>query len=293
MRIAHATDIHWTEDVPVRRLPGKRVLGTANQWLRGRRHHFPESVQSCLMEHVEALNPDLFVVTGDLTAQALPSEFEKARRFLDPILTRIPTIILPGNHDLYTQGAAREDRIGSYFGPWMHRDGALARYETKDLVFLGLNPNRPTWIHASGVVPQAQLDALARVLAEPGIGDRFILLGLHYPVIDRHGAVYDNTHHGLLNASALIQVLSEAPAKPGLIIFGHQHHGYRTHLDAGGTQIPCIDCGSSGYQHMPEKRRAAAMAVYTVNGLELGVERFLHDGSAFVAEAGGPFATGR
>ncbi|MEZ4319185.1 MAG: metallophosphoesterase [Myxococcota bacterium] len=293
MRVAHATDIHWTEDVPLSRLPGKRVLGTANQVLRGRRHHFPEAVQQALMDHLLAQAPDVFVVTGDLTAQALPSEFEKAKRFLQPVMEAIPTVVLPGNHDLYTQGARDADRIGEYFGPWMRRDGALQRFEHEDLVVLGLDPNRPTWIHASGVIPDAQLEALAEALDDRALEGRFVLLALHYPILDRHGAVYDGTHHGLLNARALIDVLAAARIKPDLAIFGHEHHGYQASLDLGGTALPCVNSGSSGYAFMPEKRRAAAMNIYDVGTDGFTIERFLYDGAGFAPEPGGAYATGR
>lgn len=293
MKIAHATDIHWTEDVPLSRLWGKRTLGTANQYLRGRRHHFPEDVQQALMEHVLAVQPDLFVITGDLTAQALPAEFEKAKRFLEPVMSAVPTVVLAGNHDLYTRGARDSDRIAQYFADWMHRDGPIQRYERDGLVLLGLDPNRPTFVHASGVIPDAQLIALREALDDPSLEGRFVLLALHYPLVDRHGAIYDGTHHGLLNARELVDVLKQARTKPDLVIFGHEHHGYRSSIDLDGYALPCINAGSSGYAFMPEKRRAAATNVYTLEGNGFSVDRYVFDGSLFVPEAGGAYATGR
>jgi len=293
LRVAHATDIHWTDDVPLGRLWGKRILGTANQILRGRKHHFPEDVQQSLMEKVLDLKPDLFVITGDLTAQALPSEFEKAQRFLAPVLESVPTFIIPGNHDLYTRGARDSDRIGSYFGPQMGRVGAIQRTELDGLVVLGLDPNRPTFIHASGEIPDEQLSALADALESSDLDGKFVLLALHYPVLDRHGEVYDDAHHGLLNARALIDLLGAARTKPHLVIHGHEHHGFRAELTLGEHRLPCIDCGSSGYKHMPDKQRAAAFNLYEISGQRFEVERYLHDGARFVAEAPTAFASGR
>lgn len=291
IRVAHITDIHFTESVPLRRLlrrlPGKRMLGTANQVLRGRRHHFPEDVQRALVDHLMLLNPDLVVITGDLTAQALESEFEKARAYLQPVLDALPTVVMPGNHDLYTRGARDTDRIASYFGEWMYREGAIGRYSDDNVDVVTLDPNRPTFINASGIVPDEQLQALRAYLSVPSV--RPLVLGLHYPLVDRHGQVYDGNHHGLLNARAVIQVLEQAARKPTLILHGHEHHGFRQTV-AG---IPIFDCGSSGYRFMPEKRRAAAMCVYHLGAPELEVERFLHDGARFEPEAGGAFATGR
>lgn len=292
MRIAHATDIHFTEDPSLLQLPGKRLLGTANLWLRGRRHDFPESTQQCLVDHLVELAPDLLILTGDLTAQALPVEFEKARRYLLPALTRQPSVVMPGNHDLYTRGAARDDRIHQHFAEWMHREGPIGRAVFGDVEVIALDPNRPTGIHASGRVPEAQLEALAAALDEPS--DRALVLGLHYPIVDRLGAVYDGEHHGLLNARALIEVLGSGRRAPDLILHGHEHHGFQQIVQAGPYAIPIVDCGSSGYRFMPNKRRAAGMCVYDLApGKPLTIERYLHDGERFVPEEGGAFATGR
>ena len=53
------------------------------------------------------------------------------------------------------------------FGPWMglQPDG-LGRLDLGDLTVIGLDPNRPTWLGASGRVPEAQLGALADTLAD-------------------------------------------------------------------------------------------------------------------------------
>lgn len=295
MRIAHCTDIHWTADVPWGRLPGKRLLGTANQVLRGRKHHFPRQVQQTLMEHLLDLDLDLFVLTGDLTAQALPEEFEMARTDLQPVLDRIPTVVLPGNHDVYTRGAVTSDRIGAFFGEWMHRQGDLGLYEQDDVVVFTLNPNRPTFLRASGEVPLAQLRALKQTLTDDRWAGHFRVLALHYPLLDRRGEVYDNPQHGLLNARALIALLRSVPHPPHLILHGHEHHGFHVELPLGeDRKADIVDCGSSGYLFMPEKRRAAAMAVYeTGPGGAFRIERYLHDGQRFVPEEGGAFATGR
>lgn len=47
---------------------------------------------------VEAIAPDLVVVSGDLTQRAKSEEFEAARQYLDSLPG--PQIIVPGNHDI-------------------------------------------------------------------------------------------------------------------------------------------------------------------------------------------------
>lgn len=51
-----------------------------------------------LRTRVEALQPDLIVVSGDLTQRAKPAEFREARAFLDSLPG--PRLVVPGNHDV-------------------------------------------------------------------------------------------------------------------------------------------------------------------------------------------------
>lgn len=51
-----------------------------------------------LLEQVDALDPHLVAVSGDLTQRARWSQFREARAFLDRIAA--PVIVVPGNHDV-------------------------------------------------------------------------------------------------------------------------------------------------------------------------------------------------
>lgn len=272
----------------------KRVLGTANLYLRGRRHDFSRGAQQALIAHVQALEPDLLLITGDLTAQALTAEFQLALQDLQPLLDAIPVFMVPGNHDVYTGSAARRRTMERWFAPYMGLDGSgIGRSTIGPLTVIGLDPNRATWATASGLLPPAQLEALAEALAEPIEGP--IVLALHYPVIDRHGELYDHPSHGLRNAQALIEVLDAAPRRPTLIACGHVHHGFLAQLElSDGVRIPVCDCGSSGHAHQPKRGRAAAMGLYELrDDGTMHLERYLHDGQGFVPEAGGAWASGR
>jgi len=47
---------------------------------------------------IHALQPDLVVVSGDLTQRARSIQFEQAKAFLDGLPQ--PQIVVPGNHDI-------------------------------------------------------------------------------------------------------------------------------------------------------------------------------------------------
>lgn len=295
MQVAHLSDIHWQVAPGVADLSPKRVLGSLNLYVRGRHSHFTEAVQAALVDHVVALEPDAVFITGDLTAQALNSEFVKAREALEPILTRFPTLIIPGNHDVYTFGSQRSRRMHAHFGEWMglSEGQPVARLDLGELTLLGLDPNRPHPVFASGILPRDQLDALGEILALPELADRDVLLGMHHPPVDRRGELYKGVGHGLINVADLVAVFQRAPKLPRAILCGHVHHGYRSALPVGERTIEVLDCGSSGYAFMPEHRRSASMNLYTVDGEALEVERYQFDGEGFAPEPGGAYATGR
>ncbi len=54
-------------------------------------------VEPCV-EAVHAANPDLVVISGDLTQRARSAQFLEARTFLDRLPS--PQIVIPGNHDV-------------------------------------------------------------------------------------------------------------------------------------------------------------------------------------------------
>jgi len=292
VRIAHFTDVHWFCPPPWRRMSGKRLLGTFNLYALGRRHHFNAEVQAALVTFALSLEPDLVIISGDLTAQALPEEFKLALNTLDPLLQRVPSMVLPGNHDVYTRGSAIERRFEHTFGPWTHREpSGLARLDMGNLSILGLDPCRPHW-SASGRVPQEQLQALADTLGDATERGRTFLLALHYPILDRRGKLYNSLEHGLRNAADLVEVLRRAPIRPVAIVHGHKHHGYRVNLDLGDAIVPIFNPGAGGYTHDEHHDRAACMNLLNLaNTVE--VERFRWDGSRFLTESGGAYATGR
>src|SRR4051812_33482571 len=51
-----------------------------------------------LLESLQEQQPDLVIVSGDLTQRARRSEFAEARKFLDRIATA--KLVVPGNHDV-------------------------------------------------------------------------------------------------------------------------------------------------------------------------------------------------
>ena len=293
LRIAHATDIHWMVPPPLRRLPGKRLLGSLNLYLKGRKSAFSREVQTALVQTIANEKPDIFVLSGDITAMALQAEFQVAREALAPILDKIPSFVVPGNHDLYTIGAKRDHRIEKWFGDFMAlNNNGVGVQDIHGVRLIGLNPNKPGFF-ASGLVPDEQLSSLERILEEPKSVATPIILVIHYPLISPNGNVYDGIHHGLTNASDLISILNKATAKPFMILHGHKHHGYRAQVDLDTTHIPTINPGSSGMTRDERTNHTGAFNMYTVEqGVLSNISRYIWNGENFLLEEGGPYCSG-
>jgi hypothetical protein len=78
------------------------------------------------------------------------------------------------------------------------------------------------------------------------------------------------------------------------VLHGHEHHGYRTAIPlADGRSIPSFDPGASGYAFLPALRRTAHFNIYTLDAQDIvHVDRRAWDGTQFLPEAGGAYATG-
>lgn len=248
-----------------------------------------------LVKALTAAKTDALVLSGDLTAQALPSEFEIARGALKELIAQTPTFVVPGNHDVYTQGSKKNRRIQHYFGDLMGLSdtSSLGLMEHGDYLFVGLDPNRPTMIQASGILPKIQLEELENLLNSDAVQEKNIVLVIHYPILGPKGSPYNNVHHGLLNAQCLIDTLNRSRKRPLMALHGHKHHGYRAELSVGDTLLPTFNPGAGGMVLDDRKKHTGAYNIYTVNGNRVEkIERFIWNGEQFHAEVQGCYSSG-
>ncbi len=289
MKVVHLTDLHVQTAPRAREFTAKRLIGTANLYLLGRRTKFSRQVQQAAVRATVAEKPDVVVITGDLTAQALDAEFSEARELLDPILRDTPAVLIPGNHDTYVREPTPGDRMRDVFGPWMG-DGMPWLHRFDDVSFLTLETCRAHPL-SSGVTPPEQLPRASALLEQAR--DSFTFLCIHYPLRDRRGEPYGPSTRALSNADEVEAWLASTDGVQA-VLHGHEHHGFRTEISTAGGRIPILDPGASGYNYLPDKDRTAHLNVYEVDGSGLhGVRRLRYDGSAFIEEPGGAYATGR
>ena len=290
MRIVHLTDLHVQHMPRIRELVPKRVVGTANLVLGGRRHHFSVAAQNAAVQAALEQAPDLVVVTGDLTAQALDSEFEAARTLLRPLAEVCPLFVIPGNHDTYVPESFPGARMRAVMGEWMAPTApALVHFDGVSLLHLETCTAR---LLSAGWTDLHQFSQADRLLEDDAEACGFVFLCLHYPLRGRHGEPYGPWVRANPQAADIEAWLRRRPGI-GAVLHGHEHHGFRTTVPGARGAIPVLDPGASGYAHLPDQGRTAHFNVYTVEeGILTDVERFAFDGTRFSAEPGGAYASG-
>lgn len=289
MLIAHITDLHVQSTPRLQDMTGKRLIGTANLYLLGRRSKFSMTAQRAAIQAVVERKPDAVMFTGDLTAQSLDAEFSAGRELMEPILGRFPTVMIPGNHDTYVREHTPGDRMRELFGEWMgtstphlHRIG--------DVAFLTLETCRCHPL-SSGYTPEEQLE-IARDLLESNDA-KYTFLCIHYPLVGRRGEPYGPATRALSNAETVRAWVAETPGI-NAIVHGHEHHGFHVQIQGPEHAIDVLDPGASGYAFLPDQDRTAHLCFYRIeNGTLIDMERMRFDGTSFKPEPGGAFATGR
>lgn len=274
MRLLHMTDVHFLGPGSLSGMFGKRTLGLANLYIKGRRHYFDaDAVVPVAVQDALTFEPDLFCLTGDITAMSSPSEFAAGRAAFGPLLDSMPSVVVPGNHDVYTTGAARDARMERTFGPWMSGgrwdeetagwvggaslDGAApfpVKFSVGDVDVVATNPCKPG-LRASGRYPQGALAAAEELVRESRAAGRAVVYLLHYPVLEPTGEPYRDPGHALDDLDEVLASLKRTP--PHLILHGHKHTAYRQELSADdGTAVPILGCGSTSALS-PMRERAA------------------------------------
>ena len=128
MRFLHCSDVHITDDYFRRRLlrlGWRRWVAMAELQLGGRARRFAHAEETLrqIARDAESLGVEHLVLSGDLTAYAMPDEFIRARAALAPWAEdRARASVIPGNHDRYTPGALKSRRFERSFGQLLPSD---------------------------------------------------------------------------------------------------------------------------------------------------------------------------
>lgn len=176
-----------------------------------------------IMEEARELDPDLVVVTGDLTQRARANQYRAARQWLEALPQ--PQLVVPGNHDVplfHVLERLRSPlrRYRRYISPETE-----PVYRDDGLLVVGLSSARGVTIDEGWLLPPQ----LARVGAI--IGDRrpgeLVAVAIHHHFLPVRGAL----QKPIREAEALLAQFEAWGVD--LVLCGHSHRAYVRRTDGG------------------------------------------------------------
>lgn len=190
----------------------------------------PDVVEA-LLALAEQLQPEVAVLSGDVTQRARRAQFDAARRFMQALQAPVK-LVIPGNHDLplfnlWQRWRAPYRGFQRAFG-----DDLAPYYVSARYLVVCVNTTRP-WRHKQGEVSAEQIDAVAQRLrrARP---QQLRVVVTHQPMAVIRASDAKNLLRGHRAAA-----LAWAAAGADLVLGGHIHLPYACDLrDEPGLQAP-------------------------------------------------------
>jgi 3',5'-cyclic AMP phosphodiesterase CpdA len=257
MRILHVSDLH---------------VGTRED----------PAVERALTELIERAEPELLVVSGDLTHRGRIDQHARAAAFLRSF--QLPLHVVPGNHDIpYTFPARFTQTWKAFEAVWGTTEPV---YRSAHFHVVGLNSVRP-WRHQSGGLRQSQLEWAAEQLAKAEAGALKIVT-FHHQLT---GAPWRTRKKPVARRNAVLAFLVDAGAE--LILAGHVHQGAiseRREFELstpGGERAVTVSIAPGLGQPRPNRRgEARGLHVYETSERRILVHTYIWrvDGWALTAE---------
>ena len=216
---------------------------------------------------VDALKPELIVVSGDLAHRGRRSELTQAHALLAGLGK--PLLVGPGNHDIPGLGPGRFLRpFAEFERAW---EDCEPVYRADGIFAVGINSVRP-WRHQSGGVRQSQLDRTAALFAEaPQEALRVVVL--HHHLI---GAPWRSRKKPVARRNHVLSALVDAGAE--LILAGHIHQAAvseRHEFEVTGNDIRSVTVSVAPGLGQPRPQRqgeARGAQAYEVTEDAIAVE---------------------
>lgn len=181
---------------------------------------FVPQVGEAVLRAAAQLRPDIVVASGDFTQRAKRKQYSAARAFLDR-LPRVPTVVVPGNHDVPLYRV-----LERLFRPYAHYQNYIsADLESvlvrDDAVIVALNTTSPLRHIVGGRITRKQLDFSAAAFRDaPATAARIVVAHHHFaPAPD-----YEDEDDVMWRAREALDRFGELGVE--LILGGHLHRAY-------------------------------------------------------------------
>ncbi|MGL4854526.1 MAG: metallophosphoesterase family protein [Lentisphaeria bacterium] len=186
MKIVHFSDPHaggWPSSGSA--FFDKRIIGALNYNLR-RRKHFKLEVLEQAVARILFINPQVVIITGDITSIGDPNEFQTAMQILAPLVESIAHVFyVPGNHDCYVKNKSCQKMLADAFYYLNQCRNNLDQLPTSTRIqnvnFIQLNQVIPRNIFMSdGILNPASID----LLNSPRFDNEIRIAIGHFPTCD-------------------------------------------------------------------------------------------------------------
>ena len=193
MKIVHMSDIHYTLN-----------------WM------FNRGVLEKGIEQINELEPDIVVITGDLTEWGLELEFRGVKEYLKEI--KQPCFIVPGNHDARYEGFKFFEKFFS------KRDSRILAKRIDDILLIGLDSSEPDI--DEGHIGREQLMWVEEQISSHHV-DAIPMFFLHHHLIPVPNT--GRERNVLVDAGEVLFKLKKS--KVPLVLTGHRHMPWVWNLD--------------------------------------------------------------
>lgn len=184
----------------------------------GRLH---DEAAEVLLADLHAADPDLIIVSGDLTQTASPQEFQEARAYLDKFPK--PPLVVPGNHDLPTWNLyQRFTRPTHRFRRYIDAQ-KFPFQEAPQVAVLGINSTRPYSLHwdwSRGRISFRQLKHIRQTFADYPPDSLKVVVTHHPFLLPPKGA----KRHLVQGPGDVMKELASSGVD--LLLAGHLHKAY-------------------------------------------------------------------
>lgn len=251
MKIVHFSDPHaggWPHRGSA--FFDKRIVGAFNYNFRRKSSFHIERLRTAV-EKTLLLQPQVAVITGDITSVSEPWEFEYACEILAPLVeSDIFLIYIPGNHDAYVRNRKCKQALSDSFhylnqGRWQLDQLPLC-YKLGDVNFMIINESAPT----SPFLSCGQLSAEAATILNSSLSEHEIRIAIgHFPIRTQFGEPL-NFRRKLYGGEDLYKALNGGKVHASLC--GHIHKPFVNQYGKNNFEICAGSITANGHINVLE-----------------------------------------
>jgi 3',5'-cyclic AMP phosphodiesterase CpdA len=181
--IAQLTDLHLLEDdfEDKRSLSERARLSYLSFGRRLDPAERRERLRKALAD-VRAAQVDHLILTGDLTEDGHPAQFEVLAEVLaDSRIAPERITIVPGNHDAYGDGAAFEEAMAGPLRAYAPTSGICNPLQLRDATLIPVSTAfQQTCLRSAGAISEPDRAALARIVTDAAFAGRPLIFAQHH-----------------------------------------------------------------------------------------------------------------